>query len=72
MRHVPPHMTGFMTSRYGAMVSACCNTWCVDFLFEIIKNFYTATQFRDLFDDHGCDLSYAELDHFWVLRYCVQ
>jgi SAM-dependent methyltransferase len=40
--------------------------------FEIIKNFYTATQFRDLFDDHGCDLSYAELDHFWVLRYCVQ
>jgi hypothetical protein len=37
--------------------------------FEIIKNFYTPPQFQDLFGDYGDDLSYEELDHFWVFSY---
>jgi demethylmenaquinone methyltransferase/2-methoxy-6-polyprenyl-1,4-benzoquinol methylase len=37
--------------------------------FEIIKNFYTPQQFQDLFGDNGDNLSYEELDHFWVFSY---
>ena len=40
--------------------------------FEIIKNFYTESQFRELFADYGQDVSYEELDNFWVLSYRVK
>jgi len=40
--------------------------------FEIIKNFYTQQQFQELFGHHGYDVSYEELDHFWVSNYRVK
>ena len=40
--------------------------------FEIIKNFYTEQQFQEFFGAYGDELTYEELDHFWVFSYCVK
>src|SRR2546422_629777 len=40
--------------------------------FEIIKNFYDETFFRERFEPYASDLVYEELEHFWTLRYRVR
>lgn len=37
--------------------------------FEIIKNFHPAERMRAMFGEWGRDVTYQELDRFWVLEY---
>jgi cyclopropane fatty-acyl-phospholipid synthase-like methyltransferase len=37
--------------------------------FEIIKNFFDRPLTRHIFAGYGCDFTYEELEHFWLLSY---